>query len=45
MFYSLYLVHKREDMVPAELNIETMETGDKKNCGMTQEPRVFVKKA
>ena len=38
MFCSLYLVHKREDMVPAGLNIaETMETGDIKNCGMTQE--------
>ena len=36
MFCSLYLVHKREDMVPAGLNIaETMETGDIKNHGMT----------
>ena len=34
----LYLVHKREDMVPAGLNIaETMETGDIKNCSTTQE--------
>ena len=45
MFYSLYLVHKREDMVPAELNIETMETGDKKNCGMTQEPQMFCEES
>ena len=42
MFCSLHLVHKREDMVPAELNIvETMETGDIKNCvrivGLTDE--------
>ena len=29
-------------MVPAGLNIaETMETGDIRNCGMTQEPRMF----
>ena len=45
MFCSLYLVHKREDMAPAELNIETMETGDKKNCGMTQEPRMFCEES
>ena len=38
LFCSLYLVHKREDMVPAGLNIaETMDTGDIMNCGMTQE--------
>ena len=39
MFCSLYLniVHKREDMVHAGLNIaETMETGDIKNRGMTE---------
>ena len=29
-------------MVPAGLNIaETVETGDIKNCSMTQEPRLF----
>ena len=32
-------------MAPAELNIETMETGDKKNCGMTQEPRMFCEES
>ena len=43
MFCSLYLVHKRElDMVPAGLNIaKGMETGDIKNCSMTQEPQMF----
>ena len=46
MFCSLYLVHKREDMVPAGLNIaETMETGDIKNCRMTQEPRMFCEES
>ena len=46
MFCSLYLVHKREDMVPAGLNIaETMETGDIKNCGMTQEPQMFCEES
>ena len=33
-------------MVPAGLNIpETMETGDIKNCGMTQEPRMFCEES
>ena len=46
MFCSLYLVHKREDMVPAGLNIaETMETWDIKNWGMTQEPRMFCEES
>ena len=47
MFCSLYLVHKREDnLVPAGLNIaETMETGDIKNCGMTQEPLMFCEES
>ena len=46
MFCSLYLVHKREDMVPAGLNIvETMETGDIKNCGMTQGPQMFCEES
>ena len=47
MFCSLYLVHKREvDMVPAGLNIaETMETGDIKNWGMTQKPRMFFEES
>ena len=46
MFCSLYLVNKREDMVPAGLNIaETMETGDIKNCGTTQEPRMLCEES
>ena len=46
MFCNLDLVHKREDMVPAGLNIvETMETGDIKNCGMTQEPQMFCEES
>ena len=46
MFCSLYLVHKREDMVPAGLNIaETMETWYVKNCSMTQEPRMFCEES
>ena len=33
-------------MVPAGLNIaETMETGHIKNCGMTQEPRMFCEES
>ena len=33
-------------MVPAGLNIaETMETGDIKNCGMTQEPLMFCEES
>ena len=33
-------------MVPAGLNIaETMETGDIKNCGMTQEPRMLCEES
>ena len=33
-------------MVPAGLNIpETMETGDIKNCGMTQKPRMFCEES
>ena len=33
-------------MVPAGLNIaETMETWDIKNCGMTQEPRMFCEES
>ena len=32
-------------MVPAGLNIETMETGDIKNCDMTQEPRMFCEES
>ena len=46
MFCSLYLVHKREDMVPEGLNIaETMETGDITNCSKTQEPRMFCEES
>ena len=47
MFCNLYLVHKREDMVPAGLNIaETMERGHIiKNCGMTQEPLMFCEES
>ena len=37
-FVPSHLVHKREDMVPAGLNIAvTMETWDITNCGMTKE--------
>ena len=33
-------------MVPAGLNIaEIMETGDIKNCGMTQEPLMFCEES
>ena len=33
-------------MVSAGLNIaETMETGDIKNCGMTQQPRMFCEES
>ena len=33
-------------MVPAGLNIpETMETCNIKNCGMTQEPRIFCEES
>ena len=33
-------------MVPAGLNIaETRETGDIRNCGMTQEPRMFCEES
>ena len=46
MFCSVHFVRKREDIIPARLNIaETMETGDIKNHGMTGAWRMFCEES